>query len=188
MAQDFLWVDLAVQAVEMARNGDLTSRLTRRRWQRIKQQIDVDAIDADDWEHLRRFGEAVGAWARVNKPDLTVYLPTQTLDRLAGLTFPFPDGDPAVYAALMINQYLVQAEPKLLAQAHGGRVMIGITDYGLHAVTTKPWIEYTQNPQRAQECGHCARLFKPSRKTAEYCSPSCRITALKARQKAVGAS
>jgi hypothetical protein len=181
--KDFLWIDLALYDADLASGRVISSRIARRRRQRVEQAVDFDSISLDDQHYLRRFGEAVGAWVLVNEPDLTGFLPIQTLDRLAALAPQFADGDPAEFASLFINQYLLLTDAKVRTSAQKGRVVFGVTAYGLHSVTTKPWIEFAQHPQHVHECRHCGRVFVPTRRTAEYCSSSCRVTALKKRQK-----
>ena len=136
---------------------------------------------------LGRFGEVIGLWAHSNRERLASYLPEPTIQHLIGLA-------PTKYlmdtkgAQIYINLFLHETRVVMQCEIVHDRLEIDVAGDGLHRFTTRPWLQWIQNPRSCAECEYCGWVFVPTRSGTRFCSPSCRVSASKDRMDALASN
>ena len=173
-----IWIDLALYAQPKKEHAGLDwLRLQKR----VRKETPVQKLSMDDQALLRKFSEAVGLWALIEEDRIAEYLPPATVRRLVDLA-PDTGGDPTHYAASAITQYLNVAQATMTCTAEAGYLEFHVRASGMHAFTTRPWLDWIANPVHAMECEQCGTAFHPSRSDARFCSAVCRTAAARERR------
>jgi len=154
----------------LAEEGDT---INHRRLKRVNRVVDLSKLTPAQTQLIEKFSGAVGAWAAVT-PWLRDYLPPPFVGELASLAGR-PPGDPLQWARVKVDQYLLQVDARIGAQADLERgIVLTVQGHGLNEYTTRPWFEWQAHPVRLLVCDYCGQAFNPRRSDALFCSASCR--------------
>ena len=182
---DYLWILAPLVHADLMKPKPGHERMLRRLKKRIRPTS--KRWKPEEQEFLTRFAEVIGLWAHSNRERLVAYLPEPTIQHLIGLAATKYLTD-TKGAQLHINLFLHENHVVMQCEIIDGRLEINFSDEGMHAFTTRPWLQWIQNPVGCAECEYCGWVFVPTRAGTRFCSHSCRVSASKDRMDALAAN
>jgi len=178
---DYLWIMAPLVAAEREApkpgRARLYPRLIRRTWQSPRK------LSGEGKRVLINFGKMVGLWAALDRERLVQHLPEAVVQRLIDLAPNEYVAEPKA-AQLFTNLFLLETRAVIQSEVVDGKLEFDVSGEGVHAYTTRPWLQWIRDPLPAAECEYCGWVFVPSRMGMKFCSNSCRVGAAKARANA----
>ncbi len=179
---DYLWIMAPLVVAEHVAPKPGRSRMLKRLFRRTP--LRNRDLSPEDKRALIHFGKMVGLWVALDRERLAQYIPGSVVQRLIDLAPSEYVGEPKA-AQLFTNLCLLETRAVIQSEVVDGKLEFDVSDEGVHAYTTRPWLQWIRNPLPATECEYCGWVFVPKRMGMKFCSNSCRVGAQKARANAV---